>query len=271
MLSALLLSAIGASGIRWPFDGFGLISSLLALAFLAAGLVWIVLLVAELRVGADASAVLLVLWMAGTFVFSVFVNWSLNGRTLLPMVPACGLLFARRLRPGSLKAGRGWLLAAFGGAAALALAPAWADYRLANSSRLMVTRILSACRDRTGELWFQGHWGFQYYMEQAGAKPLDLLRSSLKPGDRVVIPRNNTNVRPMDESWLGVVQVLTDTPTSWLTTMNPGTGASFYSDIWGPLPYALGRGDPEQYAILPIMREVNLKDTARALNQAEGP
>ena len=49
----------------------------------------------------DAVSGLLLLWIVGTFAFTVFVNWTVNGRSILPMAPAVGILLARRSGPAS--------------------------------------------------------------------------------------------------------------------------------------------------------------------------
>ena len=45
----------------------------------------------------DAGSVLLAAWVAGTFVFATYLNWSVTARTLLPMAPAVAILIVRRL------------------------------------------------------------------------------------------------------------------------------------------------------------------------------
>ena len=37
-------------------------------------------------------------------------------------------------------------------------------------------------------VWFNGHWGFQYYCDRAGMKPVVPGQSTLKPGDWLVYP-----------------------------------------------------------------------------------
>ena len=40
----------------------------------------------------SAETAMLALWLFGTFAFAVFVNWTVNGRSVLPMVPAMAIL-----------------------------------------------------------------------------------------------------------------------------------------------------------------------------------
>jgi len=61
------------------------------------GVHWLALCVRELRSERDAAAVLIVCWIAGVFVFASFTNWTTNGRSILPAVPAIGMLVARGL------------------------------------------------------------------------------------------------------------------------------------------------------------------------------
>ena len=43
------------------------------------------------------ESLLLALWVLGTFVFAAFLNWTINARSVLPLIPASGILIARRL------------------------------------------------------------------------------------------------------------------------------------------------------------------------------
>jgi hypothetical protein len=58
------------------------------------------------------------------------------------------------------------------------------------------------CAERAAALasgptvWFQGHWGFQFYCERAGMRPVIPGQSALAPGDTLVVP-----VHPNDEGF----------------------------------------------------------------------
>ena len=129
------------------------------------------------------EAILLFLWIAGTFIFASFVNWTVNARSILPMAPAVGILLMRRSKPPPA-----WPLVP---ALIVALLVAWADYGLANSARSAVDIIYSKYRDWPGKARFQGHWGFQYYMELKGFEIDEQGRSDFLPGDILIIPENN--------------------------------------------------------------------------------
>lgn len=107
-----------------------------------------------------------------------------------------------------------------------------------------------------GTLWFEGHWGFQHYMEARGAQPLDWRRSRLARGDRVAIPIDNANVVALPADAV-VHRAVSDVPVlPFLATLSPRLRAGFYLDAWGPLPFAFGRVPPERYVLLEVVREV---------------
>jgi 4-amino-4-deoxy-L-arabinose transferase-like glycosyltransferase len=199
----------------------------------------------------DADSLFLFVWMIGTFVFAGFVNWTTNGRSILPMIVPAGILIARLLerrvasrRPGRLPA----TLIPLAAAAALSLAVTWADAGFAETGRTGARMIHDKHAASSNAVWFQGHWGFQYYMQQLGAKAVDVRNFRVAPGDIVAVPTTNTNLYGMAPQWAAVEVV--DVPMhGWLATMNPGVGAGFYADVFGPLPFAVGSIPMERFRI----------------------
>jgi 4-amino-4-deoxy-L-arabinose transferase-like glycosyltransferase len=224
----------------------------------AAGFGLAVLTVLDLWQRRDAGSLLLALWVGGIFLFATYFNWTLNVRSILPLLPAGGILIARRLdrRFASADAGKrlrlSWPLVPAG---ILALLVTWADYRMANAAREAAAEIVAASAGHPGKLWFQGHWGFQYYMEAAGARAVDFSHEDCKPGDLIVNPNNNSNVHPdfPPEPKIKRNQ-LNANPCRWLASFDGSVGASFYAAIYGPLPFAFGHVLPTQYSVFEIAR-----------------
>jgi len=179
--------------------------------------------------------------------FAVFFNWTTNGRSLLPMAPGVGILLARQWdRLTGDRRWRAWVLAAgLTGSAGLGWFAARADFQLAtavhDSARVICAKYAHAPRP----LWFQGHWGFQYYMSENGAMALDLNNSSLLPGDNLVIPGNNSNVIPPAEEKASRLDRFEVAQSRWLATLSDELGANFYSSEGGVLPFVFGRVPPE--------------------------
>jgi hypothetical protein len=125
---------------------------------------------------------------------------------------------------------------------------AHADIRLANSARTAAERIAPEKREK--HTWFSGHWGFQYYMEARGAKPIDVRRSAdIHRGDTIVTPMNASNRIKFGARGAYIDESFEVPVCSWLTTMRAECGAGFYSDLWGPLPFVFGPTPPEQYEV----------------------
>jgi hypothetical protein len=125
---------------------------------------------------------------------------------------------------------------------------------MAGSARQAAADIVAARANRPGTLWFQGHWGFQYYMEAAGARPIDKRDFDGKPGDLIVFPSNNTNVDDKVPDIPRAKWKEFDMPAwAWLASFDPSVGASFYASICGPLPFAFGKVRPTHYNIEEVL------------------
>jgi hypothetical protein len=100
---------------------------------------------------------------------------DVNVRSLLPMSPAVAVLIADRLRGWEGPRRKLATAAVLVPSAALSLWVAWADLKLADSAR----EAASALASRFGgeRVWFQGHWGFQYYAEASGLLAVDVERN----------------------------------------------------------------------------------------------
>jgi hypothetical protein len=203
----------------------------------------------------NAELIFLFAWIVGTFIFAAFVNWTTNGRSILPMVPAAGILIVRRMElGGKLKkyASLKQLSAPLVAAAVLSLAVTWGDTATADSARKAARLINGRYSAKTINVWFQGHWGFQYYMELAGGRAIDVNKSRFAPNDIVVVPANNTNLFPMPPEWSKFISTIEVPSSGWITTMHTQLGAGFYADVWGPLPFAVGDVPPERYDIFRV-------------------
>lgn len=220
---------------------------------------------AQNAAAALSGSVLLAAWLLGTLIFAGGVNWTINGRSLLPLIPAAGILVARRSEresvpwtPGWLRwlpagkvLGRGWqhLFGSFRPAAlALLILPggmigwlvAQADYSAAQAQRQAAHLALEVPIQAGKRCWFDGHWGFQYYMEAGGGMPLAQHGPTLRAGEYVVLPTNNTLNSHLPAEALEIQQNFQIVCSNWAYTQSAVRRAGFYSDLWGPLPYVLG-------------------------------
>jgi hypothetical protein len=169
-----------------------------------------------------------------------------NGRSVLPIVPAVGILLMRRVEQGKQAKSR-YVACALVLAAIFSLLVTWSDYRYANTARTAATEISERYGGEPRTIWFQGHWGFQYYMESLGGKAAGYGAPPPEINDIVVIPSNNCVAFPAPEGTSSFDTI--ELRSGPLGIMDQGLGAGFYSDVWGPLPFAIGSVSPERYDV----------------------
>ncbi len=229
-----------------------LIGSQLVL-FIAGGVFTLALAIADYLNRQDSDSLLLGLWVVGTFVFVSLLNWTINARSVLPLIPAAAILIVRRLETMDHAWTRNLKLQIAGGLIVSGILSIWvagADTRLANLAREAAQSVRRRTSNEVGTLWYEGHWGFQYYMEQLGALPVDALDFRIRPGDIVAVPENNARFAgfPPDVAF-EKVGVLEFPNPSGAALLNWQLGAGFYSSYWGPLPFAFGPAAPERYVL----------------------
>lgn len=244
----------GAGDTRWGF-----IIQAAAFCSAAVGLAHVAL--SETRRNPTPVNITLLLWIGGTFVYATFVNWGINARSFLPLAPPAALLITRGLntranpnRPPAFAVSR---LAPLAPAFALAIMLAHSDFVWANSIRSAARTYASLIASRGVNAHFQGHWGFQYYMQEAGIPCVDFDAADFKTGDIVIAPLSLPNVFPLPEGAYSAKYEDEFPGPAWLATMSGPLGAGFYSDGLGPLPFAFGRVRPDRYVVYVIRNPGN--------------
>jgi len=203
--------------------------------------------IADLIQHRDASSALLVLWLVGTFTFATFFNWSITGRTILPMVPVGAILLMRRFETSALRQNISLHCARMFMAGTVSLIITAADYRQAQTGRDASRQFQRRFQASVGTVWFESHWGFQYYMQQWGATPLSAADSEITSGDVIVFPSNNSAIMPLPLERIFTPDIVKFATLPFISTHGRGTGAAFYSSVRGPLPWAIDHVPPETY------------------------
>lgn len=196
------------------------------------------------------DGLLLLFWVFGVFIFATVFNWVVNGRSFLPMAPAVGILVARSWPPGSSTSDLKRLILLAGlPSLILSLVLARSDRNEAAAQRAAATDLCAKYQIPGRTVWFEGHWGFQYYMEKLGAKALDMAHPQVKPGDIIVIPNSAPSVSRPDMKIVSLIDSAKYRGNLFISTMNPSIGAGFYAAYRGPLPFAAGRIKPDYYLV----------------------
>lgn len=105
-------------------------------------------------------------------------------RRILLLLPAWILLYLRRLNHRPAAPSVAWVVFL---TLMLGLAVSFADTAQADLYRRFAREELPRYCAEPGRVWSSGHWGFQYYCEQAGVPALDVQKDHPQPGDRVVV------------------------------------------------------------------------------------
>ena len=189
--------------------------------------------------------------------FALFVNWTINGRSVLPLVPALAVLMTRHAAFARAPAWKRWLPLV--PSAVLALLVTWGDHELAGMGRHAASELAPGPPRATVVTWFQGHWGFQYYMQQLGGRPWDVPHpEKANPGDRLIVPLNTSPRYRVPASLVETPRRYDFGPLPPTTTMNEGVGAGFYADRFGFLPFYFGPVPAESYDVYDVVGQGTL-------------
>jgi hypothetical protein len=163
------------------------------------------------------------------------------------MASVAGILIARRLEKNPPAFWKPAL--ALVASAMLALFITQTDYLQAMAVRQNARALYAGYGQTMNRMFFEGHWGFQYYMSGFGATPMDFVNAKLTPGDLVATPSNNTNVLPASPDKTRLLGTYSQTDSLWLATVSQPLGACFYASVMGPLPFAFGPVPPETVSV----------------------
>lgn len=183
----------------------------------------------------------LALWTWLLVPLPVVIYTHLPAKYLVASVPAACLLVARAAAR-SPAVGRWVVGTASIAGLCLGVAILQADARFAEVARAGVRRLVTPELVQGRTLWYDGHWGFHWYAEEAGARPWTATRDQPRPGDLILT--NTVRPTPLDERVFGALVHLGryEDRTPGGRVMNLAADAGFYSNAWGYLPWSWGDG-----------------------------
>ncbi len=180
----------------------------------------------------------LLLWLAGTLGFTILFSPFMAVRHILPAIPPLLLLLGHGL--GRLASPR-WTALALIATAALGGALALSDYEYADVYRRDASKIAKSLPPGRN-VWFTGHWGWQWYAKKAGMRQYDRRRPGFVKGDYFVVPSlPGSVIAPRHRKTLKLVSTLVEkggAATRFRTmTQTPGGGYYGYSFESRHLPW----------------------------------
>ncbi len=124
-------------------------------------------------------------------------------RRVMGLTMVATLLFGRlAARSGRIATDRSLLYGIAAGGALLGLGFYAVDLRDASAQQQAAEAAAAYLRPQSpATVWYVGHWGFQFYVERAGMRPVLLGESQLRKGDWLVVPdkpivRQNLQIDP---------------------------------------------------------------------------
>ncbi|MHB9111587.1 MAG: ArnT family glycosyltransferase [Thermoleophilia bacterium] len=194
------------------------------------------------------DAIFLLVWFLG--VAAIYAGTTTMPfvaiRHLLPLFAPVILLFAREtesLWPRLPRLRTIFILSTLALTLAGGLAASIADYRLAGIYRSVAMQAKHKYADSPVKVWTLGEFGMRYYMEKEGFENLGV-NSVASPGDVVFYSEVSGRgvVAPLPEGFYRRLSQCDVEDGFPVRSMNPWSGAGFYGNLMGPVPFTMGTG-----------------------------
>jgi hypothetical protein len=262
--------SIAAFWAPWAYPSrLGTLAAALAAAFLfSAGANWADRLLGGLFAGAAAWTLcalfsenrtrdgrFLLAWVSGALFVQALVYWSVLARVTMLALPPLAIGLAKGLERRFTDVGlRRIYWATVAASVVVTMSLGAVDFAYARAQRWMAYRAAALAAGRP--LWYSGHWGWQRYMQNAGARPIDLASGgwrAVRAGDVAIVPAVNANVILPDREILALRQdFVFNHPIPLRLISGFGGQAGFYSDVFGFLPFAISREPLERFSVLEV-------------------
>ncbi len=191
----------------------------------------------------------LALWLWLLLAIPVVVYLHLPCKYLVPSVPAAAMLVVR-LIPAARPAMARWLVRSMVTAGAvLGLLILLGIRDLAETQRRAVTELIEP-RIKLGEhVWFAGHWGFQWYAEEAGASAMTMEPPLPQTGETIIVSEIDRSYIPRTWTQRTVVRHFCYPSSRIGRVMDSEGGAGFFSNPSGYLPWVWGSGQENCFEV----------------------
>jgi hypothetical protein len=195
----------------------------------------------------SAGRRLLVLWYLGILVACLALFYAGSVRYVLLALPAVILVWVTRLE-STVQEGyfrRNLLWAGLWITLAYSIPIAYADYRFAETYRRYTAELHQEYAASGHRVWFTGEWGFRYYLEKSGARPIGRTQQGPQEGDIIIKPFVASPwVTLYDGAPYTVLLEQRIVQESWpIRILDFSSKAGFYSTGWGLLPFSWTSGE----------------------------
>jgi len=197
---------------------------------------------------------ILLCWAAVVPIYVVLCGQWVAVRYLLPGLLPIVILMVRGIEASPLAERRRRQLFAAAAVAtgAIGLTVAEAESHVSRFARDGVADALTLVPAGSRVL-FDGHWGFQYYMEKRGVRALEIGVDDLRSGDYVIAAEQTHGLNLADYPGVfSLVKVLDAPPGVPIVTMARRANAGFHADLHGILPFAISTEPPDRIAVVRV-------------------
>jgi len=196
----------------------------------------------------DLTRAILVGWTLISLPIVTYVHMS--AKYFVPSASGVALLVALAAQEVSGRRARAIMGASAAAGLILGLLIVEADARYADLGRRAAAELIAPRVAEGQRVWFAGHWGFQWYAERAGGRVVTQKPPYPGPGDAIV---SGTNIHGCRLVRLFPARRLVTS----LAERRPGgrvltSGAGFWSNAWGFLPWSWGNDVAEQFDVWQI-------------------
>jgi 4-amino-4-deoxy-L-arabinose transferase-like glycosyltransferase len=202
-------------------------------------------LVSEAIARRDGVQLVLGAWLLTPLLVAPYLH--LPAKYALAAAPAMALAVARR--PESTR--RVIVAATVALGIVLGVLILRADERFAGLGRRAAAELVAPRVAAGRNVWFNGHWGFQWYAERAGARPLTTTPPHPRWGDLVIATRHAEDEMMGAMPHRRLIETLEDVRPGG-RVMSRTHDAGFFSNGWGYLPWAWGSDPVDRYEVWSI-------------------
>jgi hypothetical protein len=87
-------------------------------------------------------------------------------------------------------------------------------------------------------------------MQRLGYQPVDVKTYEIRTGNVIVVPENSVDAQPIPPQIVDSRSSFDFDTNLGVTTTGAPSGAGFYADVFGPLPFSFGRDPSERYEVI---------------------
>jgi len=195
----------------------------------------------------DPTRAMLALWMLVALPIVVYLHFP--SKYLVPCAPAAAIIAAAALMQLPRARAVGLAAALIAASSLVGVLILRADEVFAGLGRRAVEELVAPQVAAGNKVWFNGHWGFQWYAERAGARCVTTTQPHPARGDYIVsaaVTITGVPIQAFRDREL-VATVSDEAPGGRI--ISGAEGAGFYSNGWGYLPWVWGRGPVDRFEL----------------------